>query len=80
MEKRNPKEDMIIRSVCSLRGFIADDITVEVVALSPYPLMLIALARSTVGSYWVYRNGQYLAAYNGRILKSQRTRHGNFHL
>lgn len=32
-----------------------------------------------VGSYWVYRNGQYLAAYNGHVLKAQRSLHGHFH-
>ena len=36
-------------------------------------------AQHPVGSYWVYRNGQYLAAYQGRVLKAQRTSHGLFH-
>jgi hypothetical protein len=32
-----------------------------------------------VGSYWVYRDGKYLAAYNGRIWPGQRHLAGFWH-
>lgn len=32
-----------------------------------------------IGSYWVYRNGKYLAAYNGRIWPGQKQLAGIFH-